>query len=431
MGTSRRRIAILAVAATIAAGTFVAGPRTGAHAAGECETAKQTGKRVPITDMRAVNYGADIFYRGPDDPPGGGNTLTGEAPQIAHDLAEITSANANAVRIFIRPYDFTSSSTDVLASPDGDKLAFLDDFISIACNAGLFTYITLFDQSQPFSNVSESETWADGILTKHAGDLRIIGIDLINEINADGSAALTWAAALIPHIQATANGIPVTASDSDDPSFITTLGNALGAAQPDFYDLHYYGSQDCNLPPSNYQAAYPSTVPTESQMQASLKCAQDNANAFGNRHLVIGETGYGTCAPTEKTCGPCDPNGTACGPCGTTGSSCPPCATSDPTCIATRAATTALGGSGVAGEENQVTWYETVWQAAQALGLPAPAPWEFEDFVPGPNACANLSAIDWSQQPQWLGLYRCDHTAKPALAVVQWYFTKFQSSTLP
>lgn len=71
-------------------------------------------------------------------------------------------------------------------------------------------------------------------------------------------------------------------------------------------------------------------------------------------------------------------------------------------------------------EQEQASYYRAVFAAAKELGLPDPAPWTLNDFLPGaipPGKTANNRA------QYGYGLYQADGAAKPAAAVVKAEFS--------
>lgn len=83
--------------------------------------------------------------------------------------------------------------------------------------------------------------------------------------------------------------------------------------------------------------------------------------------------------------------------------------------------TAGTAGDQAALEQAQASYYQVVFSAAAALGLPDPAPWILNDFastaIPPGRTADNLAEYGF-------GLYRVDGTPKPAVAVIKAAFTK-------
>jgi endo-1,4-beta-mannosidase len=77
-------------------------------------------------------------------------------------------------------------------------------------------------------------------------------------------------------------------------------------------------------------------------------------------------------------------------------------------------------GNSRALEQAQADYYEVVFAAAKALGLPHPAPWTLNDFTRG---AIPPSATGADEAQYDFGLYRVDGTPKPAAAVVSRAFS--------
>jgi hypothetical protein len=184
---------------------------------------------------------------------------------LNHDFAAISQLGGNAVRVNVFP------SVTGFPQPSAAMEGELEAAVSLAVAHGLTVQLTLFDWWYDYMDISGSVTWARAVLAPFASSPAIAFIDLHNEITVSNGAAMSWAKALIPVIQQAAGSIPVTVSVPSTPATVAGLKAALGVAQPDFYDAHYYGP---------IGGAY-----------ADL--AADQAIA-APRPLFIGETGYST-----------------------------------------------------------------------------------------------------------------------------------------
>jgi len=83
--------------------------------------------------------------------------------------------------------------------------------------------------------------------------------------------------------------------------------------------------------------------------------------------------------------------------------------------------TDAAPGDQAAEEQAQVVYYQAVFTAAAALGLPSPAPWILNDFSPG--AIPPISGIANEPAQYGYGLFQLNGTPKPAAAVVRTAFS--------
>jgi endo-1,4-beta-mannosidase len=83
--------------------------------------------------------------------------------------------------------------------------------------------------------------------------------------------------------------------------------------------------------------------------------------------------------------------------------------------------TKAAPGDQAAQEQAQAAYYRTLFTAAAALGLPAPAPWTLNDFSPGGIPPQSPAADEPAQYGY--GLFQLNGTPKPAAAVVSRAFS--------
>jgi hypothetical protein len=193
---------------------------------------------------------------------------------ITHDFSEIASLNANAVRIIIQP------SAIGFPTPNPNDLAHLAAMVAIAQADGLQVQLTLFDEFDSYSEVSQSTTWATSVLAPFKSDPEIAFIELRNEMDPSNAPSMAWAKAELPIVQSLAGTVPVTISvtGTDTPEVLSSLKEALGSVQPDFYDVHIYGSA----------------------VNAYTDLAEDQALA-SPLPLYIGETGFSTAPSAGET----------------------------------------------------------------------------------------------------------------------------------
>lgn len=78
-------------------------------------------------------------------------------------------------------------------------------------------------------------------------------------------------------------------------------------------------------------------------------------------------------------------------------------------------------GDQAAEEQAQAAYYQAVFTAAAALGLPSPAPWTLNDFSPG--AIPPISGMANEPAQYGYGLFQLNGTPKPAAAVVRTGFS--------
>jgi Cellulase (glycosyl hydrolase family 5) len=195
----------------------------------------------------------------------------------------------------------------------------------MAANHGLKVQLTLFDIWSGYTDITGSEQWAAALLTSFKADPRIAFVELQNEIDPTSTAAMAWAQTMLPVVRTDA-GLPVTVSVTgwNTAGELGTLISNLGTSQPDFYDIHFYGT-----PP---------------YMLSSFKTAKAMANG---KPLLVGETGYST-----------DPGNTS---------------------------WIGAGQSQSMQDQAQAYFYAYVEQAAHQAGLAPAAPWTLNDFTALPG----------------------------------------------
>ena len=273
---------------------------------------------------------------------------------INQDFAGIAALHANAVRIIIQ------ASTFGYPSPSPTMQSRLAAIIASAQSNGLKVQLTLFDWWDGYTDLVGSTQWATAVLAPYKNNPEIAFVELQNEMDPGNPAAMAWARNELPVVEGLAGSIPVTISITgpDTPTVLTALKTALGPDQPDFYDVHYYGSAG---------GAYG-------------ELAQDKAIAAPSA-LFVGETGMST-APTS-------------------------------------------GESEAQAESNQDLYLRSVEWATEALGLPAAAPWIYQDLAPGAIPPQSELTSDQSDY----GLLRVDGSEKPAAASISQFFETGSVST--
>lgn len=185
--------------------------------------------------------------------------------QIDRDFALVAGLDANAVRVIVQPAAFG------FPQPTAAAASKLDTVLALAAARGLSVQLTLFDWWSDYKKIDKSKRWARALLQRYAGDERLAAVELRNEIDPRDANAVAWARAMFPYLHKLLPGIPLTisVSASDGTAQMTSLKQALGTSQPDFWSFHYYDK------PELAYAAF-----------AAAKAAVAPAPVF------IGETGY-------------------------------------------------------------------------------------------------------------------------------------------
>ncbi len=262
-----------------------------------------------VASLREISY-----Y--PAQHPWGGMWHEWRPAVIDADMAKLASLGANTVRIFIQPASFG------YPTPQPSYVAKFARMLSIAAAHGLRVQVTLFDLWHSYTAIADSEQWASDLLAPFHADPRIAAIELQNEIDPTNRQALAWARTMLPAVRAD-SGRPVTLSVTgwNTPSALGELKAALGSSQPDFYDLHFFG--------------------TPQYMLSTFQAAKQMANGTP---LLIGETGYSSDLSNNTTPG--------------------------------------LSTSSTAHEDAQAQFYHEVEAAARLAGLPPAGVWVLNDFPP-------------------------------------------------
>lgn len=249
--------------------------------------------------------------------PWGGTWTVWQPGELNADMAKIASLDANTVRVFVQPAAFG------YPIPEPVYVDRLREMLSIAAAHGLKVWITLFDGWFRYGDLSGSRDWAAAVLTPLRDDPRIAAVELQNEIDPTNPEAMVWAHQMLPVIR-TDSGRPVTVSVTgwNTTTPLAQLIAGLRSSQPDFYDLHLYGT-----PP---------------YMLTTLKAAKRTAHG---KPLLIGETGYSTAQSNTSWLG-------------------------SPATVSVQ-------------ERTQARYFLDVVLATRALGLPPPGVWTLNDFPSG------------------------------------------------
>jgi hypothetical protein len=203
-------------------------------------------------------------------PPDAGWSLTWlrwKPTEIASGYREIANLGANTVRVVIPTFVFG------YPSPSRVMSARLRRVMRLAAADDLHVDLVLFDEFGNYAQVAHSEQFVHQLLAPYSNDPQIAFVELQNEINPTDSAAMSWAGVLLPYLKSVVGRIPVTISTPGSLGVggLQLLQEALGRVQPDFYDLHYYGSAGDAL--TTFAAAQKLALP---------------------RPLFIGEAGWST-----------------------------------------------------------------------------------------------------------------------------------------
>ncbi len=232
----------------------------------------------------------------------------------------------------------------------------LQSMFSMASSAGLTVQLTLFDHWYKYSDLSGSKQWTDSVLEPIANSTNLASVEVQNEVTPSNSEAITWVRSELNVIKAVIPNTLTTVSATGGLAGMLSLRAAIAPSAPDVWDLHYYG---------NSQDAYATFTKAKA--------------AVAPLPLLVGEGGLATITPTSD------------------------------------------GRSTASNEDAQNLWLKVVEYAALAAGLPPVAPWTLYDFtvtgIPYNTTGKLPNGIDVEQYGY--GLYRSDHTPKPAVATVK------------
>ncbi|GIE35452.1 hypothetical protein Ait01nite_084970 [Actinoplanes italicus] len=192
--------------------------------------------------------------------------------RIDADLTRAAALGATNVRAIIFPQTFG------YPTPAPAYAQKLSQFIGIADTHGLSVKLTLFDWWSGYSDVANSITWAQSLVTPYATDPRVIAVEVKNEFQPGDAAAVTWVRQVIPAIRTVAPAMPLTLSvdGGTGATGMASIRSQLATTPLDYYDFHFYGASERSL--------------------AEIRRAQ---NAVAPDPIVIGETGVSTHTGTE------------------------------------------------------------------------------------------------------------------------------------
>lgn len=272
--------------------------------------------------------------------------------EIAKDLDRVVALHANTVRAVIEP--------DTFGWPDVQPVyaARLQQFVSMAGDRGLHVQLTLFDWWYRRPWVRASKQWARELLTPYIGDPRVAFLEVRNEILPKPETD-KWAKKMIPFLRALLPGTPVTLSVAglDPVARLALLKRGLGAVQPNFWDIHYFGGGGG----ANAYAVF-----------AAAKAIA------GSTPLWVGETGYPTVTDSGGYAG--------------------------------------IPWTRASQEAAQSHFLASVAWAARADGLAPAGVWVLDDLVPSAVPDRKVGGEDPDLH---YGLFRVDGSPKPAAAIVR------------
>ncbi|SDS47321.1 cellulase family glycosylhydrolase [Actinoplanes derwentensis] len=192
--------------------------------------------------------------------------------RIDTDLTRAATLGATNVRAIVFPQAFG------YPVPTAAYVQKLSQFVTIADTHGLTVKLTLFDWWSGYSDVANSITWAQTLLTPYANDPRVIAVEVKNEFQPGDAAAVTWVKQVIPAIRSTAPDMPLTLSvdGGSGATGMASIKSQLTTTPLDYYDYHFYGASERSL--------------------AEIRRAQ---NAVTPDPVVIGETGVSTLSGSD------------------------------------------------------------------------------------------------------------------------------------
>ena len=227
----RRLFAVSLVAATLVGATTL--PAWGASKVRRSTTTTRLATatataptRLGVADARLVNY-----Y-----PASHGWTTMWSAwngAEFDQDMARLADLGGNAVRLIVQPQAFG------YPAPTATMQSRLAQAVDIASRHQLAVELTLFDWFPAYGDLAGSKAWASALLAPYRDDVRVFAVELQNELPVENTTAVTWAAALLPHL-ATLTSAPTTVSINGLPTRLTTLATGLGTVRPSFWSYHYY-----------------------------------------------------------------------------------------------------------------------------------------------------------------------------------------------
>lgn len=153
--------------------------------------------------------------------------------QMDADLDRIVGLGANTVRIFLHP------GVMGYPTPTAGMLANFEEALALIATHGLKAHANLFDCSEPYNEIANSQTWLAAVVGPHANDARIALWELRNEVNLDDQPTRDWVQALFPYLKQQAGSTPATVSVAN-VAWLDDLAALTGATPPDLYSLHWY-----------------------------------------------------------------------------------------------------------------------------------------------------------------------------------------------
>jgi hypothetical protein len=193
---------------------------------------------------------------------------------IDHDFATTSALGANAVRVILHP------SAIGYPTPKPERISEVQSVLAMAAKHHLAVQLTLFDWFASYRDTTGSDQWANALLTPLHNNPNLVFVEVKNEIDPSNDAAMTWVKHELPVIRSLIGTVPVTVSVAGTQPLaqVRQLKSLLGGAQPDFYDIHYYGS------PGNARAVF-----------------QAARSAVAPAPLYVGETGASSDGPDGDT----------------------------------------------------------------------------------------------------------------------------------
>jgi hypothetical protein len=158
-------------------------------------------------------------------------------PEMDIDLDRIQALGANTVRIFLHPAVFG------YPIPTGTMLSNFEEALALIAAHGLKAHVNLFDCSEPFNEIGNSQTWLAAVVGPHKNDPRIAIWELRNEIGLNQPEIRTWVQQMFPYLKQQAGGTWATLSVTR-VDLLDDVIELTGATPPDIYSLHWYPPGD-------------------------------------------------------------------------------------------------------------------------------------------------------------------------------------------
>lgn len=264
-------IALVAIIATVAVSAAVLHqPQARTHGADITPTksAAPVSQGSTLTSTRLNSLKLLNYY--PSDAAWSSMWERWDIGTIQRDIRTMAALHANAVRLIVQ------TTTFGYPNPNPQMLERLAATVEAARTGGLRVQLTLFDWWSAYTDLTGSTTWATAVLKPYANSPEIAFVELKNEIDPTNNHAMRWARTELPVIKKLVGTVPVTVSvtGSDTAAQLAKLKSGLGTAQPDFYDIHYYGAPGAAYAQLSLDKAIASPAP-----------------------LFVGETGLSTAPP--------------------------------------------------------------------------------------------------------------------------------------